>query len=92
MKLVLYTLAAFLLSILGVIGLLLPIVPGWLFFGLAVVCVAQVSPRFRRKLHNNPRMRRFTHRLNQAKALAPVARIKLSFWALVEAIGPQRTP
>lgn len=53
--------------IIGVIGLVLPIIPGVLFLGLAALLLARLSSRFADYLHGHPRYRRW-HRLQRRSA------------------------
>ena len=75
---------------LGLLGLLLPFLPGFLFFLLAIACFASLSPALNRRLHRQPRVSRFLRRLEAGEELDPLSRIKLTFWAGLEAIKPHR--
>ena len=65
-RVLLLLLAAFLL-LLGVIGLLLPIIPGIVFLGLAALVLARLSTRFADYLRHHPHYRRW-HDLRRSSA------------------------
>ena len=45
--------------VIGVVGLVLPIIPGLLFLALAALIAAQLSPAFADKLKSNPTLGRY---------------------------------
>ena len=65
---------------LGLIGLVLPIIPGLLFLLLALLMLSRVSRRFAFLVNRNSALRRALRRLRHAKTLAPVDLLRLSFW------------
>ncbi len=90
MKTLLKALLGTLFLALGFVGLLLPFLPGFLFFLLAAACFASLSPTLNRRLHGQPRVSRFLRRLEAGEQLDPLSRIKLTFWAGLEAVNPRR--
>lgn len=79
---------AAILGVLGLIGLLVPVLPGVLFLLGALVCLGVVFPRLRRKLERQPRFNRFFYRLDESRCLGIAGRCKLFFWALLEMLTP----
>lgn len=72
------------LVVLGLIGLVLPIIPGLVFLGLALLLLAQISTRVHGLVGGRSwfrRMRRGFNRLNQLKT---TDRLQLAFWYCVQ--------
>ena len=90
MKTLLKALFGTLFLVLGFLGLLLPFLPGFLFFLIAAACFASLSPALNRSLHGQPRVSRFLRRLEAGEQLDPLSHIKLTFWAGLEAVSPRR--
>lgn len=88
-KLILFPLAI-VFSVVGVIGLLIPVIPGVLFLLAALVCLGLVFPSLRQHLEQQPRLKRFFLRLDKTRYLGLAARCKLLFWALLEMVTPGR--
>ncbi len=82
---------AFLLSLavclllLGVVGLVVPILPGMLFLALAAISFSAVSPRFQRTLERHPTWRGWQRRWRSGRGLPLFHRIRLAFWLTAEA-------
>lgn len=53
----LYVVAGFILVLLGLFGLIMPIIPGVVFFFLALICFSRVFPSLQAWLDNNPTFR-----------------------------------
>ena len=70
--------------VLGLLGLVLPILPGFLFLFLAVLCFASISPRVRRRLEGNPTLRGLHARWRRGRGLPLWHRFKLMFWLSAE--------
>ncbi len=87
-----FFLATFFLFV-GVLGLLLPVIPGFLFLVLAAGLYASIFPPVRNMLgRSHPRMRRFFRRLDHGRQLDFISHCKLAFWASVEAVSPRHKP
>ena len=76
-------------TLLGVIGILVPVLPGILFFLMALVCLGIAYPSMRRRLEQQPRLKRFFYRLDETRYLGIAAKGKLFFWAVLEMVTPQ---
>ena len=68
--------------ILGLIGLILPIIPGFAFLFLAAILLARVSSRFESILKRNSVTSRWLERWHRIKFLSVSQQIKLSLWFL----------
>lgn len=55
--------------LLGLIGLVLPIIPGILFLGIAALMLAPYVPALNNWMHRSPHMRRYLAELNALKSL-----------------------
>ena len=73
------------LVLLGLIGLVIPILPGFLFLALAAVCFSATSPRFQARLERHPAWRGWRLRWRESRGLPMFQRIQLSFWMTAEA-------
>lgn len=91
MKIFITTIAGIVLLCLGFLGLLLPFLPGFVFMLGALACFASLSPRLRHRLHRQPRISRFLTRLESSAHLPVLPRVKLAFWAGLEALTQKRT-
>jgi len=90
LKTVLIAISGIVLTVLGFIGLALPFLPGFLFLFCAAACFASLFPTLHRTLSRQPRMARFFRHFDAGTELDLVSRIKLAFWASLEAINPQQ--
>lgn len=73
------------LVVLGLIGLLVPILPGVLFLALAAICFSATSPRFQSRLERHPAWRGWRLRWRESRGLPFLRRIQLAFWLTAEA-------
>lgn len=73
--------AGVILLVLGLAGLVLPIIPGLLLLLLAAACFASVSPRLQRQLERNHTWREFQVRWRRGRHLPAFDRLKLMFWS-----------
>ncbi len=73
---------------LGILGLVVPLIPGVLFLLVAAAAFAAISPRVRRRLSTHPRMERYFHHMDAGDRLDIVSRAKLAFWATLDALNP----
>jgi uncharacterized membrane protein YbaN (DUF454 family) len=72
-------------TLLGLVGLLIPILPGFLFLILAAVCMSALSPRFERRIARHPAWRGWKLRWRESRGLPFHRRIQLAFWLTAEA-------
>lgn len=76
---------------LGLIGLVLPIIPGLLFLLLALYVLTRVSRRFAFMAHRNSWLRRAFRRLRHVRTLPATDLLRLLFWmtarGLVNGVG-----
>ncbi|MFT7472508.1 MAG: uncharacterized membrane protein YbaN (DUF454 family) [Kiritimatiellia bacterium] len=75
-----------LLTLIGLVGLILPIIPGILFLFLAALLLAKVSSRFDALLRKNENMRTWRRRWDRSNALPLLQRVKLSFLLVARAV------
>lgn len=54
-----YTLCGIFLFTLGIIGVVLPIIPGWPFLIPALYCFYKASPELARRIVSSPRFKKF---------------------------------
>lgn len=78
------------LAIVGVIGLVVPILPGILFLGLAAICFSADSPAVRRRLENHPRVVALRERFVDADGVSYVERAKLRLLLFADSIIGRR--
>lgn len=84
MKQVLLYVLAIAFAAIGVVGLLIPVIPGVLFLLLAAGCVSLASDRVHQKFSNHPGYRRWRHRWDASAGLSPFNRAKLAFWLTLD--------
>jgi uncharacterized membrane protein YbaN (DUF454 family) len=82
------------LTVLGMIGLVLPVLPGLLLLVAAAGCFSLASPRFRhtleQRLHRHPRCRRALRRWQSTRGLPAWSRMQLAFWLTVGSLLPEQ--
>ena len=86
MKPILLVLTGIIFLALGLVGLLIPVIPGVLFLLLATAVFAQLSPGFRKRMTRNPRLARFFSRMDAGERMGFADRCKMTFYASLEAI------
>lgn len=69
-----------LLVVLGVVGLVLPIIPGLVFLFLAVLLLTRISTRFNSMAGGHAGFRHLRRRWQAMNMLRVTDRIKLGFW------------
>ncbi len=74
------------LTLLGLIGLVLPVIPGILFLFFAALLLTKISSRFDTLLNSNSQMRYWRSRWDRSNSLPLLQRVKLSFWVLARAV------
>jgi len=79
-------LAFFLLLGLGLVGLVLPILPGLLFLLLAVYVLSRVSRRFAFLVRRNSWLRRSFRHLSHLRGLPASDWLRLGFWVSVRGV------
>lgn len=72
--------------IIGIIGLILPIIPGVLFLFLAALLLTRVSRRASTWAHNQPWFRTHLHSWQASSGLSWGQRARLSFWVAAKAV------
>ena len=78
---------------LGLIGLIVPVLPGVLFLALAAACFSCCSPALQRKLEQSPlwmRFQKLTHRARRrwlaGRGLPVLSRLRLAFWLTADTL------
>lgn len=69
---------------LGFIGLVMPFMPGFVFFAIGTICLASASPFLARQLSKQPRLGQFLARIESSRDMAFVDRTKVVLWAAAE--------
>lgn len=78
---------------LGIVGLVVPIIPGVLFLILAAFCLSAPFPGVRTRLNQHPLARRYADRWRRTAGLGWGDRIKLMVWSTADlAIRPFARP
>ena len=65
---------------LGLLGLVLPVIPGLLFLLLALYVLTRLSRRFAFIANRNSWLRRALRRVAHARTLPPIDLLRLTFW------------
>lgn len=80
------------LTVLGLVGLVLPVLPGVLLLAAAIGCFCLASRRIHRHVHrhldSSPRYRRALRRWQAGSALNPWQRLRLGFWLTLASVMP----
>jgi uncharacterized membrane protein YbaN (DUF454 family) len=72
--------------LLGIAGLVLPLIPGLLFLGLAAIVAARVSPRFAEILRQNATLRGYLDRTEGFGHLPLDQKVKLTGLLILKAL------
>ena len=72
--------------LLGFAGLILPLIPGLLFLGIAAVVAAKVSPRFAETLRQNDTLRAYLDKTDRLSGVPLAEKIKVVALLLVKAL------
>jgi uncharacterized membrane protein YbaN (DUF454 family) len=72
--------------LLGIAGLILPLLPGLLFLGLAAIVAAKVSPRFAQMLRQNEMLRSYLDRTEGFGTLPLDQKVKLAGLLILKAV------
>ncbi|NQV68658.1 MAG: DUF454 family protein [Pseudohongiella sp.] len=72
--------------IIGLVGLILPVIPGFLFLFFAAILLARISTRFKSLLHNNPATAPWMKHWHSSQTLSVLQRAKLSFWVVARSL------
>jgi uncharacterized membrane protein YbaN (DUF454 family) len=73
------------LLILGLVGLVVPVLPGILFLALAAICFSAMSPKFATRLQRHPTWRGWQRRWAGSSGLPLFHRLRLAFWLAADA-------
>ena len=87
LKSMLLSVAALALLVFGLIGLVIPVIPGVALLIAAAFCASAASPALRNRLQRNPTMRRTHRRWQASQGLGVVERLKLAFWLGADAVS-----
>jgi uncharacterized membrane protein YbaN (DUF454 family) len=84
MKRILLTLAGLGFTLLGLIGLLIPVLPGFLFFIPAALCFASAFTSVAKRLDRHPVLGAAQRRWVNSTSLPAFDRARLAFWLLAD--------
>ena len=73
--------------ILGFVGLAVPLMPGFIFFGIGIVCLSSASPTVRRKLATYPKVASFLQELEDTRGLGLKLRVSAGFRSALRLLG-----
>lgn len=79
-----YLAVALVLLALGLLGLVLPIIPGVLFLAAAIIVLGKVSKRVRSWSHRHPGFRSMDMRMARLGKVRFVERVKLAGWLALD--------
>ena len=71
----------------GLLGLLIPVIPGILFLGLGIVVLVKVFPAVRRFMGNPAILRRTERRVDAMEDMTWRDRGRMAGWMTLEALG-----
>ena len=73
--------------ILGFIGPVVPVMPGFVFFAIAVICLSSASPRLHKKILSYPGVGAFLREIEAARHLELRARIVATLGSAAQLLG-----
>ena len=76
--------------VLGLVGLLVPLMPGFIFFAIATICLAAASHAIRAKLNTYPAVKLFLQHLDQQQILALRSRLLEGVKSAARLLGGKR--
>jgi uncharacterized membrane protein YbaN (DUF454 family) len=77
--------------LLGLIGLALPLMPGFVFFGIGILCLAGAEPRLGRFMSKQPRFGLFMQRIENSSGSDFIQRCKVALAASAEVFVGRRS-
>lgn len=83
---VIYTFFAIVLLMLGLLGLMIPVLPGVIFLVAAFLLLAQVSTRVKRWVDAQPFLRSVGYRIKKMGQLQWIDRLRLGGWMMLGSI------
>ena len=73
--------------ILGFIGLAVPLMPGFIFFGIAIICLSSGSSRLHKKMLAYPGVGAFLNELESSRGLGIKAQIVAGLRSAAQLLG-----
>lgn len=83
---IIYVALAMVCILIGIVGLILPMMPGLVFLAVAILLLARVSRRFDVWARRNPRLRTFRQRITAMSTVRMTDRFKLAGWMTLDAL------
>lgn len=80
---VIYTFFAIVLLMLGLLGLVIPVLPGVIFLVAACLLLAQVSTRVKQWVDAQPFLRSASYRIKKMSQLQWIDRMRLAGWMML---------
>ncbi|MEX2130742.1 MAG: DUF454 family protein [Pseudohongiellaceae bacterium] len=74
------------LLFIGLVGLILPLIPGLIFLAIAVWLLAKISTRFAALLDDSPTLAKRMGFLRRTEGLSLTQRLRLSFWVMAKMV------
>lgn len=82
----LYITIGILFLVLGIVGLIVPIIPGVLFLAGALYMLTRGSSRVQRIADENPTINGFQQKMGQFSAVSVVDRVRVTGWMMLQAV------
>ena len=70
--------------VIGLVGIVLPIIPGFLFLFFAALLLTKLSSRSKNLLHSNSNTRTWMRHWESSNSLSIIQRVKLSLWMIAK--------